>query len=236
MRNGFVAVALLAVSLAGQAVAEVKAVIDGPTQAAAGDLVVLSGAQSVGEGYRWIARDGLQTLQCGGDARELAFASGKAGRYTFILVVADASAAIDYATHTVVVGGPVDPGPGDPPEDPEPTPGAWEELRKLASARASALHDADTAEAIAAAIIVTDQAMERACQAGQCPGLASAKAQIVAAIESALARRRGASLRVDWAGRWRREINGYLESKNPADVPTYRAAMRAVAVGLEEAR
>ena len=226
----------LSLCLASGSLAEVRAEIDGPTQAKPGDLVVLSAADSIGDGFRWVSPEGVQTLQCSGD---LAFASGTPGDYRFLLIAADNEANIDYATHVVTIVGSQpqpdpDPDPGEPDPDPQPTPGAWEELRKISASGAKSLADPSTAEKLARAIKTVDAQLEQLCQARQCPTITQASQTMVQAIEGVLALRRGASLQADWLGKWRRPINAHIKAKNPADLDTYRAAMRAVAVGLSE--
>lgn len=228
----FVWLLLAAVSLAAP-----RAIITGPKEGATGDLVVLSGAQSQGAGYRWISPEGLQTLQCGSEGREIAFASGTPGRYEFILVVADADALIDYARHTVTIGTP-GPGPDPDPEpdpDPQPEPGKYEALRQLSHDSAARLGDKDTAAGLSAAIMAVDATIERACEAGQCPGLDVAQRMMVQGIESRLLVRPPASRGINWLDGWRKPVNDSLKQLNLRTVPEYRAAMRAAAVGLGEA-
>jgi hypothetical protein len=220
--------------LTSLAIAQPKAVIDGPKSGATGDLIVLDGSQSVGDGHRWVMPTGLQTLGCGADAGpgQIAFASGKPGIYTFQLIVADKTAAIDYVMHTVTIGGatgPVEPDPVDPTPTPVPE---LEKLEKLSTESASRLADTPTAKAIASAILAVDQHIESMCNSGQCPGLDAAKAMMVGGIENALSARPRTSLRVNWLDGWRKPMDAAIKSLNPKDVPTYRATMRAVASGL----
>lgn len=232
---------VLSLSFGPWAIAEVSAVIDGPTEGRTGDLVVLSGEQSVGDGYRWIPPPGLQTLECQGAARQIAFASGRSGQFTFTLVLADTEANIAYATHTVAISssgeqpapGP-DPDPGPEP-DPEPEPGNYEGIRRLSMESAEALADRATAQSLSAAIRAADEAMEQLCRTGQCPGLAAAKQMMVAAIERSLLLRAGNSRRVNWLDGWRRPLNEALGQLPLDTVPAYRAAMRAAALGLSQA-
>jgi hypothetical protein len=200
---------------------------------------------SIGDGHRWVIPDGLQTLACGtAGPGQLAFASGRAGSYTFGLIVADKEAAIDYVTHTVKIGGSLpQPPPTDPdqpdlpipdpdePDQPTPVPGL-EQIEKLSMEKAAALVDSTTAKGLADAIMNTDRAIEQMCAGGQCPGLPAVKQLMVAAIEQRLNARRGASLNVNWLDGWRKPINEAINKLNAVDVPAYRAIMRAVAVGL----
>lgn len=213
------------------AFAEVKAVIEGPETAKPGDLVVLSGKASIGDGVLWVSPEGVQTLTC--SERELAFAVGTPGRYRFGLIVADTEANIEYTTHTVVIGTP-QPGP-DPKPDPQPTPGEYDSLREMSLQNARRLADADTARGLADAIRKAEAEVGAMCARNQCPTLPGAKAYVVQAIEAQLARRAGPSLRVDWLNGWRRPMDQSFSSVTVATVEQYRAAMRAIATGLEQA-
>jgi len=219
--------------LAGVCYGQPKAVIDGPTSGATGDLVVLDGSQSVGDGHKWVMPAGLQTLGCdvATGVGQIAFASGRPGAFTFVLIVADKTAAIDYVTHTVTIGGsgPVD--PPDPPDVPTPVPDL-KKLEDLSYESASRLADAATAKGLADSILAVDAQIAGLCARGQCPGLQSAQSMMVSAIERRLSERRGASLNVNWLAGWRKPINDALAKLQGVDVPKYQAAMRAIASGL----
>ena len=210
-----------------------KAVIDGPTVGATGDLVVLDGSQSVGDGHKWVMPAGLQTLGCdvATGVGQIAFASGRPGVYVFTLIVADKTAEIDYVSHTVTIGGsgPVD--PPDPPDVPTPVPDL-KKLEDLSYESASRLADAATAKGLADSILAVDAQIEAMCVAGQCPGLAQAQAMMVNGIENRLLARKGASRNVDWLNGWRKPSNVELAKLTAVDLPKYRSAMRAVAAGL----
>lgn len=234
---------LIWLALATVALADVKAIIDGPASGNAGDLVVLDGSKSQGDGWKWLLPDDLQTLSCGANDTpgQVAFAVGKPGKYTFALIVADKQAAIDYVSHTVTIGGTL-PGPTpDPTPDPEPDPQPeptpvpeLERLERLSTESAARLADAVTARGLAEAIMSVERQIEAMCAAGQCPGLSAAKAMMVGAIERRLLARTGASRNVNWIDGWRVPIDTRIKSLNPQDVPTYRAMMRAVAAGLSK--
>lgn len=225
--------ALAAVLFCSTALAEVKAVIDGPKQSSPGDLIVLDGSKSVGDGHQWVIPEGIQTLACGNAGPgQLAFASGKAGTYTFGLIVADKEAAIDFVTHTVTISGTL-PDPKPDPDDPIPTPvPELEKLETLSMETAAKLADASTAKALSAAILAVDKQIEVMCSNGQCPGIDTARAMMVAGIENALNARPRTSLKVNWLDGWRKPMDSAIKSLNTKDVPAYRAAMRAVASGL----
>lgn len=219
----FACTVLVAVTCCGQP----AAVIDGPTTAAAGDLVVLSGGGSTGDGFRWITPTTVQSIACG-DQLQLAFAVGRPGRYDFILIAADTTAAIDYATHTVTVSHPTEP---PPPTGP---PAEFEAIRVQSASLADRINDPETRSALAAAIFAVDAQIGSQCDSGTCPGLAVAQAQFVAAIESVLAGRQGSSRNANWLDGWRRPMDAAIKQINPADVPTYRLVMRANATGLKQ--
>lgn len=236
--NRLTIAAVLWAALAAAAAGEVKAVIDGPDTAAPGDLVVLSGTQSIGDGFRWVAPDGIATLNC--SVLELAFASGTPGKYTFQLIAADTEAKIDHTTHTVEITGWDDrPGPGPDPPDPDPEPeppaGDYEHIERASQSSAERLNDIETAGRLARAIQGEIAELEGMCKRGQCPGLAQAKAEVVAVIRAALAMRQGNSRNVDWLGGWREPMNSAIDRENITLVNNYLAAMKAAARGLAAA-
>ena len=96
------------------------------------------------------------------------------------------------------------------------------------------MNDPPTRDALNQAIQACDDQIEQLCQRQLCPTREAGTAMMIAAIESALAKRRGASVNVNWLDGWRRPVNEKLKEINAADLPTYRAAMRAVAVGLAQ--
>lgn len=219
--------------------ADVKAVIDGPAEARPGDLVVLSGQQSTGDGYRWVSPAGVQTLTC--SELELAFAVGTPGRYTFMLIAADTEANIDYTSWTVTIAPdpgskPPDPEPGQPEEPEQPTdpPPALERLRTASRDGANSLADPATAKTLSAAIRSVCQVIDAECNAMQCPTTGEAVRRMSASIEGALAQRRGGSLAKNWLDGWRRPINTALAALGPVTSKQYITAMRAIATGLDE--
>lgn len=213
-----------------------KAVIESPEKAKPGDLVVLNASASEGAAFKWIIPPGLQTLSC--SELELGFASGTPGSYTFTLIAADTSegaeAPIDYATHTVVVGVPVLPPPVDPVDPDKPTPGQYEQLRKLSLSAASKLGDPTTAKGLAETITATVAEIAAMCEQGQCPEITRAKQMMILAVENRLLAREGESRNANWLDGWRKPINDGLVAANTSTVPEYLSAMLAVAAGLSE--
>jgi hypothetical protein len=214
---------------------QVNAVINGPTEARVGDLVVLSGRDSIGDNAKWVEPTKIQTLLCG-DGKDLAFATGTPGTYLFTLIVADKAADIDYATHTVIVrGGPiVEPPVPDPTPDPKPTPAppALEQLVAVSKAGADRVNDAPTRAALAQTIRSVCDSIDHECREGRCITVQAAKELMVTAIDLRLLGRTGASRDADWERGWRVPVNAQLKLTSAADTPTYVAAMRAVALGL----
>jgi hypothetical protein len=214
-----------------------EAKISGPNTAKTGDLVVISAKESTGKAFKWIMPSNIQTLSC--SDLEFGFASGTPGVYTFTLIAADTESdgnQIAVASHTVRVGGAVEPAPEEPEQPPpdEPTPGLFEALRKLSQESATRLNDKTTATGLAETIRAKADEIEAMCERGQCPTLDGAKRLMVVAIENRLLARSGVSRNVNWADGWRVGINAELKASNTQTVALYLAAMRAVALGLTQ--
>lgn len=205
---------LLLLLLASSAFAEVRAVITGPEQANPGDLVVLSAAESVGDNYIWIQPQHLQTFTC--DSKQLAFAVGTPGSYTFTLVAADKEAAIDYTTHTVVIGKPTP----TPTPTPAPVPNSLTEI-----SRSTAPNDPDTAFKIVENIESTISFI----QANQLP-VTEVRALFQANIGNALALRPRGS-QANWMP-WRKALEAEMTRVAPTTQPQLITAYKAVAAGL----
>lgn len=125
--NQWMPMVLVAVVLgpASSAMGQAKAVINGPTSAAPGDLVILSADGSTGAAYRWQLVGSSKSFLPVNDNRQAVFASGTPGVYHFALAVADATdpLTVDLAIHAVTIGRPdPSPGPDDPPPDQPDTP------------------------------------------------------------------------------------------------------------------
>jgi hypothetical protein len=208
-----------------------EAKISGPNTAKTGDLVVISAKESTGKAFKWVMPQNIQTLSC--SDLEFGFASGTPGVYSFTLIAADTDDTenpIAIATHTVRVGGAVEPDP----EEPTPPSSDFEGLRKLSKESAARLADSATARGLSATIQAKATEIAAMCQAGQCPTLDGAKRLMVIAIENHLLARSGNSRNVNWADGWRVPINAELKRINTATVNDYLTAMRAIAVGLSE--
>lgn len=222
------------------------AVIAGPTVGSPGDLIVLDASQSTGAaGYAWVLADSDKTFLEVEDGRKAVFATGAAGRYTFVLVAA--SAAVDgkpqvaIARHRVTVGDPPpDPIPPDPlpppnPIPPDPLPSGKFGLATLA-------RDAAAAVRLASA----DKQRSAAALAGSFETIASTiaagalrtPAEIVAATReqniSALALQRTAW--EPWADALRRRLNELSDNGQLKSAEDYAVAWREIAAGLKAVR
>lgn len=111
-----------------------KAIVTGPKESSAGDLVILDASESVGTSRLWLlAVSPVQKSFLPVDSgTRCVFATSTAGRYVFVLVVAgtgpNGNALAEMATHTLdVTGAAVPPGPipnptPPPSTNPYPTP------------------------------------------------------------------------------------------------------------------
>ncbi len=129
-------VAPLLIALGSLLVTPPVAVIVGPDRGNPGDLIVLDATQSRDAvGFAWVLADGDKTFLEVDNGRKVVFATGTAGRYTFVLVAANAQAdgkpLVAVARHVLTVGdpqpnpnppGPNPPGPNPPGPQPEPLP------------------------------------------------------------------------------------------------------------------
>jgi hypothetical protein len=101
--------------------AEVKAVVEGPTQAEPGDLIVINAEPSVGEGFRFVVDERLvgRSFVFG---KQVIFATRTPGTYRVQVIVADRTANIDQSSIAVKVGEESPPKPPEPPGPPKPPP------------------------------------------------------------------------------------------------------------------
>lgn len=101
--------------------ADASAVIEGPTKANPGDLVILDGSESIADSRQWLLVNSDKQFLAFEENRKIVFASGTPGDYVFMLAVAqsvDDVSTISIVKHTVTVGTPEPPVP-----PPTPTPG-----------------------------------------------------------------------------------------------------------------
>jgi hypothetical protein len=219
---------LLCSSVFGQA----SAVIEGPEKALPGELVVLNSSKSVGDNHKWITPEGISTAQAGCTSidSQIFFATPRPGSYTFVLIVADKTAAIEYARHTVVIGNPIAPEP--PPELPT-DPGDFAKLTQLSKENANRLNDAATKSALAKSLRQVVNAMKIECSNMRCPTLQTAQSRFVKAIEDTLLQRQGSSRNVDWEGNWRIPNARFLATQTFSSSAKYLEACEAITKGLE---
>lgn len=83
-----------------------------------GDLIELDGSSSVGTGFNWKLIGSTKKYITFDGGSKLAFSTGTAGTYRFILVVANTLGETDIAECDVVIGTPA---PPTPPPNPTPT-------------------------------------------------------------------------------------------------------------------
>lgn len=217
---------LLILLLASSAYAEVRAVIGGPETASPGDLVVLTTTDSVGDNFVWIQPPGIQVLTCNSQ-EQLAFAVGTPGSYTFTLIAADKEAAIDFTTHTVVVG-PTTP-PEKPTPTPTPTPTPVPELADIS--KTTAPNDPPTANQIVLNIEAANKAINDLCAAKQCPTVEAASRIYQANIGHAIALRPRGS-QTNWVP-WRTALEAAMTKLNPTSLDLLHSAYKEISRGLK---
>jgi len=215
--------------LASTAIAQPVAKITGPTQVPAGELTAISSTGSVGDNLIWIKPDGLSAIQAGCEMmdQQLFFSTTREGVYEFILIVADKSAGISYAKHSVSIGRPITPGP--PVEPPPPAPGKWADMIGISRAGADRVNDPTTRAALKISINSALDAIKKQCEASKCPGLPQAQAEVTKAIDNALLVR---SDRFSGWDTWRRSNNAHMKEKTVTNMPDYLDAVRAIVAGL----
>ncbi len=229
--------------LASVCLGQTKAVIEGPDNALPGELVVLNSNASVGDSHKWIVPDGISTAQAGCDSikSQVFFATPKVGKYTFILIVADKEANIEYDSHTVEIKAvnapdpppvkPVDP-PTTNPTDPVTPPTQLQQLTKLSKDNSLRLNDEPTRKMLASSLQIVVDDINAKCAVQQCPTLAAAQRQVQSAIELVLLQRRGASRDALWLDGWRVPNNQLIATMQIQSSKQYVAAVQAIVDGL----
>lgn len=213
--------------------AQPTAVIEGPSQALAGDLVILSWGTSTGEAFKLIAPDSLKgKILYNTTDKQLGFSTRENGSYSFIMVAVSKELEIAHTIKTVQIGGFIPP-PGPPPTDPPPVPvppGTWDALKGLSRTSAAAINDPPTAQALATAI---NSVLPQIAAA---PSLQEAHSLSTFTVESVLMARTGNSLKKDWLNGWRKPISqALLEAETQGRISTpalFADAMYAAAAGL----
>jgi len=123
MESVLMRAAILWLCLSSIALGQAEAVIDGPSESAPGDLIILSADKSICDDLAWQLVNSSKAFLPVEDGRKVVFASGDAGRYVFVLAVSKATAdgsQVAIATHEITIGEPEPPKP--PPKPPKPEP------------------------------------------------------------------------------------------------------------------
>jgi hypothetical protein len=210
-----------------------KAVIEGPTTGLTGDLVVLKGTGSVGKGAKWITPE-VNTLQCTNCdfVPDVAFATGKPGKYKFILIVT-MNDEITYAEHEVTIVNLVAPDPppvvNPPPVGPSPEKGLAELSKQLSISR----NDSVTRQALAAALDSQIATIKQMCRESRCPTTDSAKLMVTASLNNALLSRKGESKKVDWEV-WRKPLYDKINAFKYLTLNDYLADIEQISKGLKQ--
>jgi len=225
---------ILLLLLPSLAAAQPKAVIDAPATVNVGDLVILDGGKSVGDNHLWVVDERAKGrfLEIPTD-RRIVFAIGTPGRYSFQLIMADTSAAIDQAIHFVSVGGVglpptepdppvVDPPPVSPPDPPTPVLPP-NEVTEASRRGVVALGDPATATALKSAL----EAIVR----NPPTTIERQRSAVQDAIASVLLARQGVSREKDWLNEWRIPVNASIEKVVTDD--TYIALIEQVIRGFD---
>ncbi len=209
-----------------------KAVIEGPTTGLTGDLVVLKGTGSVGKGAKWITPD-VNTLQCTNCefVPDVAFATGKPGKYKFILIVT-MNDEITYAEHEISIVSLVAPEPppvvNPPPTTPSPEKGLAELSKQLSISR----NDPPTRQAVAAALDSQVATIKQMCRESRCPTIDSAKLMVTASLNNAFLSRQGESKKVDWEV-WRKPLYDKVNSFKYVSLNDYLNDIEQISKGLK---
>lgn len=149
-----------------------KAVITGPKEADAGDLVILDATQSQGESFAWAIIPPTKVFLPVDSGQRCVFASGQPGTWQFALVAAgknaNGGASVDVTLWSVTITGPtpIPPGPDPPGPSPDPTPGPGPSVpgpKELIILRESSEVDPDVATLLLK--LRTDPAMQAALKA-----------------------------------------------------------------------
>lgn len=216
-----------------------EAVLTGPDTGLAGDLIVLSWSDTVGDETKLIPPDSLKNkLLINNTDRNLGFSTRDSGNYDFILIAAskegDARIQIAHVIKRVTITGslppPVDPGDPPPPDDPPPNPKPLAELTKFVKQTTANLNDPTTAKALAKTIRDNIDKMKSASDRQ------AAFAAMGIEIERTLLKRTGSSRNVDWLNKWRIPVNMEINRFESTIVNSADAAavMLAVADGLSQ--
>lgn len=211
------------------------AVIVGPERGNPGDLIVLDATQSRDAvGFAWVLADGDKTFLEVDNGRKVVFATGTAGRYTFVLVAANAQAdgkpQVAVARHVLTVGEP-SPNPNPPGPQPDPLPPGKYGLASFARDAATGVSLAAVERVrTAAALANSFDSIASTIAAGaiKTPGdaIAATQANNITALGSARDAWR------PWAEALRVKLNALSDSGQMTAMDDYVAAWREISTGL----
>jgi len=216
------------------------AVIAGPERGNPGDLVVLDATQSRDAvGFAWVLADGDKTFLEVENGRKVVFATGTAGRYTFVLVVANAQAdgkpQVVVARHVLTIGDPQPnpnpPNPNPPGPQPEPLPpGKYGLAGFTCDAAANVPLSAAERMRTAAALAGSFDSIASTIAAGAIKTPADAIAATQANNITVLGNSRDAWR--TWAEALRVKLNTLSESGQMTAMEDYITAWREISTGL----
>lgn len=221
--------------------------IIGPATALPGDLVVLDASSSDAMGFAWVLADSNKTFLPVDDGQRLVFATGSTGRYTFVLVAANADEsgkpAVALAKHVVTIG--ADPGPGpnpDPnppgPEPPDPPlpPGRFDLARQARDWTASVTLAASERRHTAALVADGFEAIAAAIAAGTVRTAEDALAQLRAAHQAALSAPQYEAWRAGWNPSFRAAMTRLDDLNQLPALADVADAFREISQGLRGVR
>lgn len=222
---------------------EPTAIIRGPASALPGDLVVLDAAGSSASGFAWVLADSDKSFLPVEDGRRLVFATSAAGRYTFVLVAADATSngqpRVALAKHLLTIGqapGPDPPAPGPSP-GPDPLPpgrfGLATQARDWVAAVNLPVADRlRTAQQVAGAF----ETVATAIVAGTIATIPDALEKLVAANQAALGSAEYGAWKTGWNPRFQQTMQGLDQAGSLPGVKDVADAFREIAIGLRAAK
>lgn len=226
----------------GSAAGGPVAVIAGPSRANPGDLTVLDASGSTAAGFAWVLADSDKTFLEVEQGRKLVFASGTAGKYTFVLVAANADASgrpsVALAKHVLTVGEPgpgPDPNPIPPGPQPDPLPPGKYGLATFArDAAANVQLDGANKNRTAMALAASFDSVAAMIAAGAIKDAQSVIASTQASNITAVGAHRAAWQ--PWAESLRQKLNSLSDAKQLVSLDDYTLAWREIGVGLRHVR
>jgi hypothetical protein len=233
-------IAPLLIALGSLLVAPPVAVIVGPERGNPGDLIVLDATQSRDAvGFAWVLADGDKTFLEVDNGRKVVFATGTAGRYTFVLIAANAQAdgkpQVAVARHVLTVGepqpNPNPPNPDPPGPQPNPLPPGKYGLASFARDAAAgvqlvAAERARTAVALAGSFDSIASTIAAGAIKTPADAIGATQANNITALGSARDAWR------PWAEALRVKLNTLSDSGQMSSMDDYIVAWREISTGL----